>query len=58
MPITDRDMRDQVKYVLAGDVAGYDVGKIVDDLQGQFGTVDVSSIDPRAFWATVERHAR
>jgi hypothetical protein len=56
MTITDHDMREQVKAALTSYVDSFDVEGIVNDLQAQFGTVDVETIDSVLFWRTVGRH--
>lgn len=55
-PVTDRDMLAGVVNALGDDVVEFDTKAIVDDLQKRYGTVDIDTIDPAAFWDIVSRH--
>jgi hypothetical protein len=52
-PFTDEDMRTQVKGAIPA-FARYDVEKIVDDLQADYGTVPIDSIPEGPFWDAVK----
>lgn len=54
--VTDRDMREQVTTVLGSDVADFDVPWIVDRIQVEFGTVDISTVPAQRFWDIVHVH--
>lgn len=51
------DMRDQIKTATDASDGTYDVDAILADLQEQFGTVAVDTIDTDAFWTVVMAHA-
>jgi len=55
--MTDQDMRDQVKLVLASDAPDFDVKGIVDDIQRDHGTVDINTVTAEKFWAIVAARA-
>lgn len=54
--ITARNMWDQVYEALGDENPNFDITAIVDDLQREFGTVDVNLIPSEPFWEIVSRH--
>ena len=54
--ITDHDMRNQVAETLGSEGADFDVPAIVDELQREYGTVHIDTIEHDAFWAIVAKH--
>lgn len=56
--ITSHDMLDFVIRSLDGREDGFDVNAIVDDLQAEYGTVDLDSdaVDNETYWEIVARH--
>lgn len=57
MTITIREMRDQVRHVTDASDGTYDVDAITDELDEQFGLVDIDAIPSDAFWTIVLAHA-
>lgn len=58
---TRKDMERQVREALdagEGGAAGFDVDKIIDDIQDDFGTVDLSEVPSAVWWSVVQRHDR
>lgn len=58
MTITDQDMRLYVVQSLGSVVAKYDINEIVDHLQGLYGTCDLSTVAPDAYWHIVSQHEK
>lgn len=56
--ITDADMRTQVEHALGFDVEEYNVPAIVDDIQHEFGTVDIDGVPAARFWEIVAKHEK
>lgn len=56
--VTDHDMRDQVAETLGADGSDFDVPAIVNELQSEYGTVHIDTIEHDAYWAIVMKHDR
>jgi hypothetical protein len=55
--ITSNEMRDQIRTAVNASDGEYDIDGILAELQEQYGTVDVDSIESAAFWAIVGAYA-
>lgn len=55
---TDEYMRVQVEHALGFDVDEYDVPAIIDDIQHEFGTMNIDTIPADRFWGIVANHVK
>lgn len=55
---TDKDTKQQVIVALDGREDEFKVGKIVDDLQATYGTVDIDDIPAGEFWDIVAKREK
>lgn len=53
--ITDRDMREQITTIIGSEIY-YDVNAIVDQIQKEYGTVDVNIIPSGALYDIIVNH--
>jgi len=56
--VTDADLRTQVEHALGFDADEYNVPAIVDDIQHEFGTMNIDTIPADRFWGIVANHVK